>query len=498
VTDDVDVGAATLAAGDTRESVAAPVKLRRAPALAAGTRVGRYELVGVLGAGGMGIVYRARDPGLDREVAVKLMIARGDPVAARERLEQEARAMARLHHPNVAVVHDIGAHEDQLFVAMELCERGSLASWLTEARPWREVVRRFIAAGRGLAAAHQLGLVHRDFKPDNVLVAGDGTVKVSDFGLASPLGSGSGAIEGTPAYMSPEQLAGEDVDARADQYAFAISLRQALAAAPARVLRVIERALAQARDDRWPTLDAMLGALERAMRPRWPWLAASTALAGMIATVVVLALRQPGDYDPETPDKIRRLSASVIAAGGDSELARHADLSARAYMAAYRVAHEPVYLLAVAMLYDRLAVEQWIDYGIDGETAARCEDAIGAYRQLLGVLPSDQLARAIEQREHWCHDELARAHDPDTLEQIADAHARIGEYDAAIRVLTQGLELTDDPRFLLRLGDLDAENGDCSAAEFSYGEYRKRAPAIEANIRRMMATNLADCRAQRR
>src|SRR4029077_12651760 len=114
-----------------------------------------------------------------------------DVEAAQERLEREAQAMAKLHHGNVVVVHDIGRHEAQLFIAMELCER-SLASWLKQQRPWREVVARFIAAGRGLAAAHAIGLVHRDFKPDNVLLATDGTVKVSDFGLVVSITPGEG------------------------------------------------------------------------------------------------------------------------------------------------------------------------------------------------------------------------------------------------------------------------------------------------------------------
>ena len=145
-------------------------------------RIGRFVLEGPIGAGGMGIVYAARDPHLDRRIALKVV----KPDAAAElrdqaRLLREAQAMARLSHPNVVQIHEVGVWEGRVFIAMELVAGRTLAAWLaTSERGWRDVVATYVAAGRGLAA----GIVHRDFKPENVLVGDDGRVRVTDFGLA--------------------------------------------------------------------------------------------------------------------------------------------------------------------------------------------------------------------------------------------------------------------------------------------------------------------------
>jgi len=226
-------------------------------------RVGRYQVQGRIGTGGMGVVYRAHDPELARDVAVKLMNAEavGDDqtATARARLVREARAMARLAHPNVIHVYDVGAVEDGVFIAMELVEGGSLATWLREApggvpRDWRDVLRVYVDAGRGLAAAHAAGIVHRDFKPENVLVGSDGRVRVGDFGLAgtptiddADPESGedmrlaevdevgiagtltrTGALLGTPRYMAPEQEHGALASARSDQFSFCVALYEGL------------------------------------------------------------------------------------------------------------------------------------------------------------------------------------------------------------------------------------------------------------------------------
>jgi tetratricopeptide (TPR) repeat protein/predicted Ser/Thr protein kinase len=208
-------------------------------------RLGRYRIERVLGVGGMGVVYLARDPELDRRVAIKLL--RPDPrvpaETLRARLTREAQATARLSHRNVVAVHEIGSHGDQVFVVMELVEGATLTRWLRERpRGWREIVRVFVAAGTGLEAAHRAGIVHRDFKPDNVLVSHDGRVCVTDFGLArieaAPGESAArgdavtttsrGGVIGTPAYMAPEQLAGEPTDARSDVFSFCVALHEAL------------------------------------------------------------------------------------------------------------------------------------------------------------------------------------------------------------------------------------------------------------------------------
>jgi tetratricopeptide (TPR) repeat protein len=254
-------------------------------ALVRGASIGRYVVLGMVGRGGMGEVYAAYDPELDRKVAVKLLRVRpGNGVSfveGRQRTLREAQAIARLQHPNVVVVYDVGTFQDQVFIAMEFVEGTTLSMWLHEVeRSWREVLKVFVAAGRGLLAAHDKGLVHRDFKPDNVMVGRDDLVRVMDFGLArqvsapgagttergmpalpraQPDGEGAailatlvlngpppaesessssgafevlltrpGAMMGTPAYMAPEQFLGTPTDARTDQFSFCVALYEAL------------------------------------------------------------------------------------------------------------------------------------------------------------------------------------------------------------------------------------------------------------------------------
>jgi len=262
--------------------------------IAAGSRIGRYVVIDRVGAGGMGVVYSAYDPQLGRKVALKLLHPQlGRDELGQRRLLREAQAMAQLRHPAVIAVHDAGVDEDRVFVAMEFVDGESMRDWLAASggrRPWREVVALFQQAAEGLAAAHDAGLVHRDFKPDNVMIDGSGRARVMDFGLArasvgehtpdsadavlrtsedsshpararvrarlqalgriagrvsgdantmpasslAPARAGHpeltrpGAIVGTPAYMAPEQLRGDAVDARADQFAFFVALYEAL------------------------------------------------------------------------------------------------------------------------------------------------------------------------------------------------------------------------------------------------------------------------------
>src|SRR5450432_4380055 len=157
--------------------------------LARGATIGRYVVLGLVGRGGMGEVYAAYDPELDRKVAVKLLrVKPGNGVSlaeGRQRTLREAQAIARLSHPNVVIVFDVGTFEDQVFIAMEFVDGNTVTYWLqSQLRSWQDILKVFMAAGRGLTAAHDKGLVHRDFKPDNVMVGRDGQVRVMDFGLA--------------------------------------------------------------------------------------------------------------------------------------------------------------------------------------------------------------------------------------------------------------------------------------------------------------------------
>ena len=304
-------------------------------------RVGRYVLGRRLGSGAMGTVYRARDPELEREVAVKVVradIALGERAEElHARLLREARTLAKLSHPNVVTVFDAGLWHERVFIAMELVEGMTLTRWMRQQQPSAaKVLALYLAAGRGLAAAHAAGVVHRDFKPDNVLIGADDRPRVVDFGLsraaARPAEGGgggaeetrSGALIGTPAYMSPEQLAGATADARSDQFSFAAALWEALygqrpfpgvepeaiaarmraappepppgARVPRALRRILLRALALDPADRFPTQSALLDALATAQRQglrlrRWALLG---AFGGALLALLSLALAQLG------------------------------------------------------------------------------------------------------------------------------------------------------------------------------------------------------------
>ena len=265
-------------------------------------RFGRFVLLDEAGAGAMGTVYAAYDPQLDRRVALKVLHSRH--ATHQERIRREAVAMARVSHPNVAQIYEVGEHEGQLFIAMEFVDGQTLTDWQRGIDDWGALVRLYIAVGRGLAAAHEAGLVHRDFKPDNVLVGADGRPRVIDFGLArapneavevsgepiddtldggallaSPL-TRTGHLLGTPAYMAPEQLAGQPPTAACDQFAFAVTLYEALydqAPFPRDSMRSLRRAASKGLVEPPPAdrvVKPVHNALIRALAPdpeaRWP------------------------------------------------------------------------------------------------------------------------------------------------------------------------------------------------------------------------------------
>jgi serine/threonine protein kinase/tetratricopeptide (TPR) repeat protein len=327
--------------------------------LSEGSRLGRYVVLARIGAGGMGVVYSAYDPELDRKVAIKLL--RGSSGGSlpkewadqRARLLREAQAMAKLSHPNVITVHDVGTIEADptsgplVFLAMEFVDGSTLSAWIRERkRNWLEVLNVLRAAGRGLAAAHAVGLVHRDFKPDNVLLGRDGRVLVTDFGLARPAAgktdafavitpaSGTralgmaltqtGALVGTPAYMAPEQLAGERSDAQSDQFSFCVTAYEGLygqrpfagkvlselianvsegrvrppsrdaATVPRWIRRALLRGLSVRPEDRHASMTDLLLALGRNPWRRWQQVGTFTLPTALLAIGVFA-------YEPDEP-----------------------------------------------------------------------------------------------------------------------------------------------------------------------------------------------------
>jgi len=345
-----------VAASRRWEVAATKVGAQADPVVARGTLLGRYVVLDTLGAGAMGVVFAAFDPELDRKVAIKLLLSDGASASAsvrqdgRARLVREALALAKLSHPNVVAIFDVGTHGEAVWIAMELVEGRTLRDWLGERpRAWQEVLAVMLAAGSGLAAAHAAGLVHRDMKPDNVMIAGDGRVRVMDFGLArreasgedGPAATGSallgalvtqvGSLIGTPAYMASEQLRGEHAGAPADVFAFCVMLWEGLHGARPFVGETIDDLQANVaagrvvapppgrRAPRW-----LIAALTRGLAPdprrRWP---------GMAALLTELEHGQTRAGQRRRRGLIGATLAGAVAAGLVSAGWQRADLAAR-------------------------------------------------------------------------------------------------------------------------------------------------------------------------
>tara|TARA_R110002096_G_scaffold401386_6_gene598285 strand:+ start:25183 stop:27864 length:2682 start_codon:yes stop_codon:yes gene_type:complete len=305
-------------------------------------KLGRFLVIGRVGAGASGVVYSAYDPQLDRRVAIKLL--RLGDASKRKRLEREAKAMAKLRCANVVAVHELGvADKGELFVVMELIDGTTLADWLLqEPRKSDQIISYLVDAGRGLAAAHSADLVHRDFKPENVLIAKDGGVRVADFGLAysdgvldddeaepattSPMQLGSnaltrtGALVGTPNYMAPEVLQGKPADAASDQYSFCVTAYQALCgqlpydydslaglleaietqelrvpqagAMPSWLWKILQRGLSAKASDRFADMPSLLQAIRTHQGKRRGGMLAAGAVA--LAVGIGVAIAWPG------------------------------------------------------------------------------------------------------------------------------------------------------------------------------------------------------------
>jgi eukaryotic-like serine/threonine-protein kinase len=333
---------------------------RSVESLVAGDLVGRYLVLEDLARGGMSIVYVAYDPQLDRRVALKVMRpdANERPEEAQRRLEREATAMARLAHPNVVRVYDVGTIAERVYMAMELVEGQTLRDFMTaKPRRWQELVDVLVRAGRGLAAAHEAGLVHLDFKPRNVLVGKDGEVRVADFGLARSRASTdsvssssssfdadsvppvsdavthAGVVMGTPGYMAPEQLDRAIPDARADQFSFCVTAWEALygqrpyagqrldtyraalavgklveppasARVPVWLRRLLERGLAIDPTQRHDSLAALLAGMTRDPWRSWRRVGLVGVVAGGVALATWIVARAPEDPCLEQAERL--------------------------------------------------------------------------------------------------------------------------------------------------------------------------------------------------
>jgi predicted Ser/Thr protein kinase len=407
--------------------------------------IDRFEVKAKLGEGGMGVVMLAADPVLGRKVAIKVLHA-GDGSArtdAQRRLLREAQGMAQLAHDNVIVVHEVGTHEGRVFLAMEYITGGTLAKHQV-GRPWRELLDLYVRAGRGLQAAHDAGLVHRDFKPDNVLVGDDGRVRVTDFGLVASIGAGpalpgavgefalstkltqTGAVMGTPRYMAPEQHLGESVDPRADQFAFCVALheaiygrppfpgpsyadlrRQVLAGAPSlgparadvpgHVRAALARGLSRDREARFPSMRALLDALTAppARVPRWRWARPLVAATVVIAGLATFALtRSPDEAPPASPRPAPARAPDLDEAGAAFDAAQAAylagryDEAAQGFQRAYAIASLPQFLFNVGASYQMLAKRT-------GDIATYAK-AIASYQRYLAEDPQAQDRARIE------------------------------------------------------------------------------------------------------
>ncbi|MCY1009804.1 serine/threonine-protein kinase [Nannocystis pusilla] len=434
------------------------------PPCAAPERIGRYALAGPIGRGGMGVVYLARDEVLGRRVALKLLDSGAASATQQARLLQEAQALARLAHPNVVTVHEAGEHEGRIFLAMEFVPGDTLRAWQRErVRDRAELLAVAVQAGRGLAAAHDVGLVHRDVKPENIMVGADGRVRVMDFGLArqartfagdddltSPLSTApltqAGAVIGTPGYMAPEQRRGAVVDASGDIYSFCVVLYELLASerpsgeaaqavlvrrgVPAWLAAVVARGLLDDPAGRWPTMHALLVALEQdpaLRRRRRLRIAGIVALTGLVASALVLG----GLAWRASILRVRaeQLAADRLAAIGqveDPEAAFAAFVADPAHRGTRAVAHA------------------WQRRGDQARAAGRGDEAITAYARAYvdAVHPDDATAtlRSLAATFHADRDGPALA------PVVAELHARgVDDDELRAQSVLAALALRDLP-----------------------------------------------------
>ncbi|HLT36291.1 MAG TPA: serine/threonine-protein kinase, partial [Enhygromyxa sp.] len=442
----------------------------------------------------------------------------GARAAARARLQREAQALAKLDHPNVVGVHDVGVHADQLFVAMEFVAGQTLGAWLEQPRPWPEVVSKFVEAGRGLAAAHEAGLVHRDFKPDNVMIGDDGRVRVMDFGLARTDGDQAsrtgaadldraraplhaavtdpGSLVGTLAYMAPEQFASQPADPRSDQFSFCVSLYQGLygerpfavgglaelleamereailapprgSTVPIWLRKIVLRGLARDPARRWPSMAALLDALlddPSARRRKW-WVGVGVlALLGGAAWGVITANHQ----QPQ------------VCTGMDEKLVGVWDDSRRAEVEAAMLATELDYAAAT---WQR--VEALLDAYADAWIAAREHACLTSHRgEQSDALLDLRMACLDERLDHLraTVQELATA-DAMVVEKAVQAVAGLPRLDrcADAEALAARIPPPEDPAIAERVQALDAGLIEAGAKQYA-GRYDESLARVEAVV----------------
>jgi len=480
----------------------------------------RYVLLGQLGQGGFGQVLRAKDPKLEREVAVKLLRVTSQHPTANERLLTEARSLAALNHPNVVEVFDVG-HFDEVpdtlrgsdtppgpgvFVVMELVEGPTLRGWLAEAdRHWRQVLTVMLEAGRGLAAAHDVGIIHRDFKPSNVMLGPDGRARVLDFGLARivdpaldsqsartpsghPIGdlTETGFIMGTPAYMAPELFERGRPSPKSDQYSFCVALWEALTGTrpfdgdtldelrkdverqqprratirgvPRSLLAAVARGLHTDPDRRYASVEDLLTALQHShgRSRRLPALAVAVGV-GALGWMSLSSGDTQTDACARQSQRAAKTTAAIASIGGDATASRIVT-GARDWQTGWDSAHQEV---CTSPSSDVRRHEQRL----------RClSNALSDYERLgAALVDSDATARthAIEA--------VAALPDPaecsaDDLQDEAALHPtlaaallaqRLGHFDDALQHATslpEGVDPTTRASALLRIGEIHLAN----------------------------------------
>ncbi|MFT3699394.1 MAG: serine/threonine-protein kinase [Kofleriaceae bacterium] len=390
-------------------------------------RVGRYQLLQQAGAGGMGVVWSAWDPELERRVAVKVVrIANAD---TRALILKEGQALAKLAHPNVVAIYDVGSVDDQVYLVMEWIA----GTTLLEARSL-DTMR---AAGEGLAAAHRAGIIHRDFKPTNVMVGADHRVRVLDFGLA--VTDPHAAPAGTRGYMAPEQLAGDPITAAVDQYAFGIALRELVDPMPSWIARIVERATAKDPAARYPSMEELLAALARDPRRVWRGRWIATGVLALAGGAFVVGGMRSSDPAPCSGDALADVWNPVVAGA----------------VTAHAKQLGPYGALEATALADHLAAyhDRWIA-AHHGACEAHRRDELPNYDRALACLDRDRAAfdatvgaAARASLDHFADTVLAANALPDAslcTRELGDAPAPI------VSALRANAERA---RFLLLAGD---------------------------------------------